>query len=235
MSVEWWESRLYKTPESRNPVMQFCNELYKYVDESSSVLDVGAGTGEYRDYQLRGRCKEIVGVDIDPRVMKNPLLDRGEVADVRRLPFSDNTFDLAFSIYVLEHLEDPLSFVKEIYRVLKPGGHFLALTPNLFHYVSIIAWLTPTSFHRWHNKIRDWGHVDNFPTFYRLNTRRKLVKQFNDAPFKTVSIHTIEVKPHYLTFSTPTFLIGAAYERLVNSSDIFSALRVNIICTFRKI
>jgi SAM-dependent methyltransferase len=235
MSIEWWESRLYKTPESRNPVIQFFRELYPYINESSVILDVGAGTGEHHDYQLRGRCKEIVGVDLDPRVMENPLLDRGVVADVRRLPLEDNTFDLAFSVYVLEHINDPQSFVKEIKRVLKPGGHFLALTPNLFHYMPIIARLTPTSFHKWHHKMRGWDHVDNFPTLYRLNTRRKLVKHFNDAGFEAVSVYTIEVKPHYLTFSTPTFLIGAAYERLVNSSDVFSALRVNIICTFRKL
>jgi SAM-dependent methyltransferase len=47
---------------------------------------------------------------------------RFEVADITELPYSDNTFDSAFSCAVLEHLPDPVKALKEICRVLKPGG-----------------------------------------------------------------------------------------------------------------
>jgi SAM-dependent methyltransferase len=162
------------------------------------------------------------------------LLDEGHVADAGSLPFQDGRFDLAFSIYVLEHLAQPQQFAAEIGRVLKPGGLFLAVTPNAYHYLPIIASLTPHGFHRWYNKRRGRAEDDTFPTYYRMNTRRKLARVFGAAGFKVERMSTIEVQPNYLKFSTPSFLIGAAYERIVNATDWLSALRVCIIGVFQK-
>ena len=47
-----------------------------------------------------------------------------------RLPFADNRFDLVFSKSVLEHIHKPRQYLAEIYRVLKPGGVFVALVPD---------------------------------------------------------------------------------------------------------
>jgi SAM-dependent methyltransferase len=47
-----------------------------------------------------------------------------------RLPYKDNTFDVVYSKSVIEHMPDVLNFVTECKRVLKPGGTFLALTPD---------------------------------------------------------------------------------------------------------
>jgi ubiquinone/menaquinone biosynthesis C-methylase UbiE len=198
------------------------------------VLDIGAGAGQRSVYQLKGRCREMVGVDIDPQVINNPLLDKGIVTDGQLLPFESNSFDLAFSIYVLEHVQDPKSFCREVSRILKPGGEFWALTPNRFHYVPIIANLTPTKFHKWINKKRGRNESDTFPTFYRLNTAGALKKQFAEVGLELIEMQAIEVRPNYLQFSLPLYLLGAAYERIVNSSRLFSALRVNYIVGFRK-
>lgn len=137
------------------------------------MLDLGAGAGKNR-YHLKGRVRSIVGVDFDPRVAHNPLLDRGVVAKPGPLPFDDNSFDVVFSIYVLEHVNNPAELVAEIRRVLRPGGIFLALTPNRYHYVSLIASATPISFHKWLNKRRGREMEDTFPTAYQMNTRRAL-------------------------------------------------------------
>jgi SAM-dependent methyltransferase len=175
----------------------------------------------------------VVGVDLDPRVMQNPLLDEGVVADITDLPFADNSFDLAFSIFVLEHLPDPAKMVRELRRVLRPGGLFLAITPNRYHYVAMISALTPVSFHKWFNKRRGRAEDDTFPTCYRLNSRRD-VRQALVPQFQIEELTMIEVQPNYLTFSTPTFLLGAAYERLVNSTSWLAGFRVNIIMALRN-
>lgn len=227
------QQRLYPTPESRDPVLQFLHLLYDSVRPSDRVLEIGAGAGKRNIHSLRGRCSEIVGVDVDPRVTGNPLLDRGLVADAEELPFADGSFDVAFAIYVLEHIENPRAFVAETKRVLRPGGHFLTLVPNQLHYVPILSKIAPTWFHRWCNRKRGRRKSDTFPTFYRLNSRTALLRYFTEVGFEAVYMRGIEVQPNYLTFSIPFFLVGVAYERIVNSSPRFEGLRVNIACVLR--
>ena len=52
--------------------------------------------------------------------------------------------------------------------------------------------------------------------------------------FEIVSLRSVEAVPGYLTFSVPTFLLGALYERIVNATEHLAGLRVNILCVFRK-
>jgi SAM-dependent methyltransferase len=234
MSVSYWDQRLYPDMTKWEATPQFIELISERITESSTVLDIGAGAGERSIYQFKGKCQEMIGVDMDPQVVNNPLLDKGILIDGKTLPFQNNTFDLAFSIYVLEHVGDPKTFCREVSRVLKPGGEYWALTPNRFHYVPIIASLTPTKFHKWINKKRGRDEADTFPTFYRLNTAGALKKHFERAGLELLEMQAIEVRPNYLQFSLPLYLLGAAYERIVNSSKLFSSLRVNYIVGFRK-
>lgn len=231
MPVAQWEARLYPSILSRDPVAVLLSALDSYVRPDSDVLDLGAGAGRNR-YDLKGRVRSIVGVDLDPRVAHNPLLDRGVVAKTGPLPFEDNSFDLVFSIYVLEHVNNPAELVEEIRRVLRPGGIFLALTPNRYHYVSLIASVTPTTFHKWLNKRRGREIEDTFPTVYQMNTRGVLRRYFARG-FECVRLETFEVAPNYLRFWTPAFLLGALYERIVNRFGWLAPFRVNILCAFR--
>jgi len=234
MCVREWQERLYKDPLSRDPVARFYRTLDRYLNPGSRVLDVGAGAGEENPYALKGRVGKLFGIDRDPRVGSNPLLHAGLVADGGALPFKDNSFDLAFSIYVLEHIAEPRPLVSELRRVLRPGGLFLGLTPSRFHYVSLIAACTPTWFHKWVNRKRGRKSEDTFPTQYRLNSRGSIRRHFGDQGFELVEFDTFEVQPHYLKFSTPSFLVGAAYERIVNRCDWLSCFRVNFTCVLRN-
>lgn len=233
-SVKWWEDRLYPTDASRENRVAFVNLLKEHIRPESRVLDIGAGAGLLNPYDFKGHCKEMTGVDYDPRVADNPLLDRGIAYSGDRLPVDDGCCDVAFSIYVLEHVEKPEVFIGEIRRVLKPGGIFLAMTPNRRHYVAWISACTPHGFHKWFNKKRGRESDDTFPTWYRMNTRRRLRKQFLAAGFEPVVLDTIEGRPNYLRFSLPTFLVGALYERIVSCSRLFAPFRVNVFCGFRK-
>jgi SAM-dependent methyltransferase len=226
--------RFYPDVVDRNPVAQFVNHLYSVVGATDRVLDLGAGAGELNAYALKGRVRRIVGVDFDPRVTANPLLHSGLTADIYALPFRDASFDVVFSIYVLEHVDRPRPLASEIHRVLRPGGICLVLTPNVFHYVTLMSCLTPTVFHRWVNQLRGRASDDTFPTCYRLNSRRALKRHFADAGLETVAIDAIEVQPNYLTFSALAFVLGIGYERLVNSTERLSSIRVNLIGRFRK-
>ena len=132
------------------------------------ILDLGAGAGIIQQMNFRGLAARICGVDLDPRVVDNPMLDEGKVADAGGIPYPDQTFDLVFADNVLEHLPDPQAVFREIARVLKPGGVFLFKTPNKTHYMPTIARLTPHHFHQFVNRIRGRAEADTFPTRYEV-------------------------------------------------------------------
>jgi SAM-dependent methyltransferase len=232
--VPYFQNRLYPCERSRSTVPRFREMLERYLTPSSDVLDIGAGAGTLNAYAIKGHVRSMVGVDLDPRVEQNPLLDKGVVGDVYKLPFPDGSFDVAFAIYVLEHIQHPERFVQEVRRILRPKGVFLFLTPNRYHYVSLISALTPTGFHKWVNRRRGLPNEDTFETHYKMNTRGSIQQAFASAGFSIEELQMIEVQPNYLKFSAPSFLLGAMYERLVNSAEWLSWARVNILGVVRR-
>jgi SAM-dependent methyltransferase len=93
-----------------------------------SVLEIGSGGGAHSAIFVR-RGADVTAVDLTPeRVestgIKLALLGKGRAlqADAEQLPFEDNTFDIVYSNGVLHHSTDTEQCIREVYRVLKPGG-----------------------------------------------------------------------------------------------------------------
>lgn len=212
----------------------FRDYILDSVQPDFHILDAGAGGGEKFPYDLKDRCQEMIGVDLDPRVVDNPQLNRGVVADLTKTPFENETFDLIFSRYVMEHVQAPPAFLAEMNRILKPDAQFIFLTPNKYHYVSLIAAITPDRCHSWYNKTRGRQEDDTFPTVYRLNSTRSIRNEMTAVGFTENQIIYRECSPNYLMFSRIAFLLGVAYERFVNASNFFQKLRVNIIGSYTK-
>src|SRR5262245_3885502 len=130
--------------EQKNGTLIFYNWIRHYTDSNQNVLNLGAGPASKNPLKIfRGEVARVVGADIDPIVLGNDELDESHVVDGTHLPFKDKCFDIAFSDYVLEHVEFPEPFLNEVYRILKPGGSFFFRTPNRYHYVSLISQCTP--------------------------------------------------------------------------------------------
>jgi SAM-dependent methyltransferase len=215
------------------------DRLHQVISDSlrpnSRILDLGCGGGLLFPHDYRAAGRYVVGTDLDDALWTNEVIDAGVVAVAEGLPFADSSFDLVYSRYVFEHLPDPASALREIARVLAPGGRCVILTPNTRHYVPLIARLTPTRFHKLFNsRLRRRAEADTFPTLYRANTPGGLRRLASRAGLEEVSVQLIETKPNYLMWSAPSFLLGVAYERLVNSFDLLQGFRVNILATFRK-
>lgn len=100
------------------------------------VLDCGVGTGALSSALARVLRTPFAldGIDISPRMLEvashnlrgahlKVMLHRG---DARQLPYDDGAFDLVMTAHMLEHLIDPSAALKEMRRVLKPGGLLIA-------------------------------------------------------------------------------------------------------------
>ncbi len=211
----------------------FRNTILNHIRSHHMVLDVGAGRGIATYMNMRGRAQRICGVDPTPEVLDNPFLDEAKVNDGRTLDYADGTFDLVYANNVAEHLEDPTAFIAEIARVLKPGGVLLIKTPGKFHYMPLIASLTPFAFHRYYNRLRGRSEIDTFPTFYRLNSRSACRREAAKAGLGLEHVEMIEGRPEYLRITPVTYLAGFLYERTVNGLGL-DLLKCVLIATFRK-
>jgi SAM-dependent methyltransferase len=183
------------------------DRILELLSPKMEILDLGAGAGILEQMNFRGLVNQISGVDLDPRVQNNPYLDEGVVSDVAETPYQDNSFDLVFCDNVFEHLENPILVFKEVARILKPGGIFIFKTPNKFHYMPIIAKLTPHIFHQIFNKLRGRESIDTFPTRYRANSKRDIVNLTKVSGFEVIRIERIEGRPEYLRINVLIYLI----------------------------
>lgn len=117
-----------------------------------TLLDVGCGTGfyfpvlmEYFDY--------LIGTDISNKMLlelQKELIQKNNYQNIdlvncagEALPFKDNMFDVVFSIDVIHHLRDIDITIKEMHRVLKPGGFFVIVEPNMLSPVMLLAHAIP--------------------------------------------------------------------------------------------
>ena len=179
----------------------------------------------------------VTGLDVSSEVLANPNLIEARVYDGIKMPLPDGAFDLCVSNYVLEHVADPASHFQEVHRILKPGAFYCFRTPNRWHYVTLAASLLPHSIHlRLANKLRalEADAHDPWPTVYRANTRTKLRRWARDSGLLPEELRMIEAEPSYGAAHALLFYPMLAYERLVNSSDLFSPFRVNVLGAFRK-
>ncbi|HEX2946486.1 MAG TPA: methyltransferase domain-containing protein [Clostridia bacterium] len=98
--------------------------------ESMTLVDLGAGDG-YLSRAVSPKVKKVIAVDISGEMLKelNKKAVRGGLANIRTvegdgcdMPLEDESVDLVCTNMFLHHVEEPLLAIKEMYRVLKPGG-----------------------------------------------------------------------------------------------------------------
>lgn len=103
-------------------------------DEPERILDVGCGAGYLLACLERWYDADLIGGDVAGSYVRYAAdsLDRANVVrfDGTRLPFRAGTFDVVFSLQVVEHVRRPERLVAEAARVLRPRGLFVLTTPN---------------------------------------------------------------------------------------------------------
>lgn len=156
------------------------------------VLDVGAGFGRHV-YECARRGADVVALDyaaeevVQTQATLAAMVLAGEIGDdrmaaagrgdARRLPFPDATFDVVITSEVLEHIQDDVTSIAEMVRVLKPGGRFAATVP---------AWLPEVV--NW--KLSDEYHAPKSPGGHvRIYSRTELSAKLEAAGLMVDGYH----------------------------------------------
>jgi SAM-dependent methyltransferase len=143
------------------------------------VLDAGCGSGRHLCEAFRTPGVDVAGIDlnwIDLGKAKGflSLLSREKKgnwsiahADVVKIPYADRSFDVVVCSEVLEHIADNKAAVKELVRVLKPGGDLVVTVPRFFP--ERVCWALSAAYHR-----EPGGHI-------RIYKERELMNLLEDA------------------------------------------------------
>lgn len=106
-----------------------CGYLLPFLTPGTRLLDVGCGPGTITaDLAARVAPGQVIGIDTSPAVIAAAGTDSGAdnlsyaVGDVDHLAFADDRFDVVHAHQVLQHLSDPVSALREMRRVCRPGG-----------------------------------------------------------------------------------------------------------------
>lgn len=126
-----------KDKVSDNPIHQ--RLIYAYMEAAGiiggQVLELGCGSGRGLELVLAAATKYLALDKNSDLISQHQVQYPEHQFQVQHMPplegLAENTFDFVISFQVIEHIEDDDLFVKEIYRVLKPGGQAIITTPNI--------------------------------------------------------------------------------------------------------
>lgn len=149
-------------------------------------LDWGAGYGQIT-WLLRNRGIDAVGYNVEERehVAEIPELAKLDVffdKDPVKIPFENESFTGVSSCGVLEHVTDPVGSLKEIHRILSPGGYFF-----LFMLPQKTSWV---------EKLSEWRGISVHPVRYTVHETKKMLAK---AGFEIEKLWKFNLIPKNLT------------------------------------
>ena len=145
------------------------------------ILDVGCGTGA--NLEMLSEFGAAEGVDVSPEALsfcQARGLAKVKLGAAEALPYDDNSFDLATGLDVVEHLDDDLAGLREMRRVLRPGGRTLLFVPAFMFL---------------------WGVQDDISNHRRRYTLKQLKEVVRNAGFEVERATYVNI-----SFFTPIFL-----------------------------
>jgi 2-polyprenyl-3-methyl-5-hydroxy-6-metoxy-1,4-benzoquinol methylase len=142
-------------------------DALKTGEAGARVLDVGCGVGQVVA-RLQVAGYEAHGVDVsEPNISRaRQVTQRCQVYDGKKLPYAGGYFASAGALNVLEHVEEPEAFIKELVRVVRVGGRVVLSSPNFFRALG---------FRDYHPRMRGVGQ--KWKNWKRLQEKRAVMKK----------------------------------------------------------
>lgn len=217
-----WQIKLAQKliPDYTDPGYVYDDLLHQYAPPSKTWID--AGCGDNSDIRQMPEYRGLaVGFDLEDRKQGNYIR-----ADVYHVPFKDASTDFISSRWVAEHLETPEKALKELHRILKPGGRLLIRTTGKWHYISLFSRFAPMFLKR------SLSPAQVFPTFFRLNDRAAFRRYFSETPgWRIEKVHYIE----NLQYGNAAGFIFSLFYHLVTTGLKLDHLKTTIILETTKV
>lgn len=159
-----------RKPAVEYPIRQFHDM------PAGKVLEIGCGAGQML-CEIKEMGWQVIGIDFDPAAVtaaQNKGLDV-RVGDLQVQAFADASFDVVLMNHVIEHLPAPIDTLREIRRLLRPGGRLIGITPNA------------ESWGHKHFK-SDWRGLEP-PRHLQIFTQRALWCTANRAGFEQIEVN----------------------------------------------
>ena len=143
VEFDYFEERKGATEHDERRVREYI--ISKIPKNVNSILDVGCGKGWVaKEFLSKGKTVVSLDISVTNPAIVNKLYSNPKhfaiAADSFNLPFNDNSFDCVIASEIIEHVYDPVGFIKELFRVVKKGGGLVITTPykeKIIYYLCI--------------------------------------------------------------------------------------------------
>jgi SAM-dependent methyltransferase len=195
----------------------------KGLPDNARILDVGCGDGFHLDLlQKFGKSSwQLEGIDMSDRAVEMGKLRGLEIhqGTVQSMAIPEGTYDLAFMIATIEHVDQPLEVLQAVGKMLKPGGTVVMVTDN-----------TDTLDFKWFQG-RHWGGY-HFPRHWNLFSPLTIRRLAQEAQLEVVELKTI-VSPVNWVYSIRIRLQDwGAPKWLVNQFSLNTPITLGIFTLF---
>lgn len=144
---------------------------------------------------------------------------------------ADNNYDIAFANFVFEHIKNPEKAVRELARIVKPGGELVLSLSNPKAPEFVLAGLTPTSFHQ---LFRQEDHDEAYPVKYAYKSINNLIRLMTQTGWVLKEKKSLPATYSYLYRWPIIGFLSRAYDGLLNMANI-SSLMGHEVLHFSKI
>ena len=192
--AEWlgrWRLGAYRAGFFRDLILADARRL----GPRPTLLDIGCGSGLDGDPAMQQSLADVagryIGIEPDLSMTVGPCFTEVHRCPLEDAPLATGSIDVAFAVFVIEHLRQPQDFWERLYELLGPGGVFWGFTIDRRHFFGLASILVEkTGVKRWYlRRVRRTGALSKictYPVYYRANTPREIrrqVGQFRSARF----------------------------------------------------